>query len=100
MENNDENKRSITEKEKNISLFSLKTLESQEINDSPLLSVDIKIKENDIKKIEINSVNEIEDKINHFCKENNIQMNAKKLIQNVIIQELNKKILECKSYII
>ena len=94
MENNQENKTPIGEK-KNFSLFSLKNSESEE-NVSPLLSVDIKIKENNIKNIRISSVDEIDDKINLFCQENNIQNNAKKYIQNIIIQELNKKIAQCK----
>jgi hypothetical protein len=96
MENNEQNETNIIEKQSNISFLSLKTLQSEEMNNSPLLSVDIKIKENDIKNIRINSVDEIDDKINIFCKENNIPMNAKKYIQNVIIQELNKKINQCK----
>ncbi len=95
MENNEENKTLIREKNENFSLFSLKNSESEE-NASPLLSVDIKIKENNIKNIKINSVDEIDDKINLFCQENNIPNNAKKYIQIVIIQELNKKIAQCK----
>jgi len=103
MEINKENKESFLEKEKsnqNISIKTLKSIESEEKNISKLISIDIKLSENNIKKIEINSPDEIEDKINLFCKENNIPLNVKKFINNVILEELNKNIIKCKYYFI
>ncbi len=94
------NKESIFEnednKKKSISLTSLKTLESQKIKNSPLLSIDIQLKDNDFKKISLYSVDEIDDKINKFCNDNEISSNGKIYIKNILIQELNKKISNCK----
>lgn len=90
----------VDKPKENISLTSLKTLESQKINNSPLLTIDIQLKENNIKKININSVDEIDDKINEFCKDNNISSNGKKYIKNILLQELNKKISKCKFHFI
>ena len=103
MEINKENKESFLKKEKSnqsISFKTLKSIESEEKNISKLISIDIKLSENNIKKIEINSPDEIEDKINLFCKENNIPLNVKKFINNVILEELNKNIIKCKYYFI
>ena len=105
MEVNKENKESIIEKDKssqnnNNSLLNLKSAKPEEKNKRIVLSIDIKLSENNIKTIEINSDDEIEDKINLFCKDNNIPLNAKKYINNVILQELNKNILKCKFYFI
>ncbi len=103
MEINKDNKELFLEKEKsnqNISIKTLKSIESEEKNISKLISIDIKLSENNIKKIEINSPDEIEDKINLFCKENNIPLNVKKFINNVILEELNKNIIKCKYYFI
>ena len=90
----------VDKPKENISLTSLKILESQKINNSPLLTIDIQLKENNIKKININSVDEIDDKINEFCKDNNISSNGKKYIKNILLQELNKKISKCKFHFI
>ena len=109
MESNNNYKESISESQSNIkdnktitlsTLKTLKTLKSKKLNHSPLLSLYLKIGENNFKKLEINTPDEIEEKINLFYQEYNIPSQAKKDIHNLIIKELNKKILECKYYFI
>ena len=87
-------------KKENASFLSLKYLNTENINKPPILSIDIQLKENDIKKIKLNSVDEIEDKITLFCKENKIPSHGKKYIKKILLQELNKKISNCKYHFI
>lgn len=101
---NKKNKKLILSKEKkkkeNASLLLLKTLDSAKINNTPLLFIDIQLKENNIKNISLNSVDEIEDKMNLFCKDNNISTHGKKYIKNILLEKLNKKISDCKFHFI
>ena len=87
-------------KKENTSLLLLNTLEPMKINNSKFLSIDIQLKENDIKNIKLNSADEIDDKMNLFCKENNIPSHGKKYIKNILLQEINKKISNCKFHFI
>ena len=105
MEINKDIKESIIEEDKlsqnnTNSLLCLKSAEPEEENNRVVLSIDIILSENNIKTIEIHSGDEIENKINLFCKDNNIPLNIKQYINNSILKELNKNIEKCKFYFI
>lgn len=67
-------------------------------NDSSLfLSIDIQVDENNCKKFELNTIDELDQKLNSFCEENKLDESAKKYIHNSIIEKINQsKIKECK----
>ena len=58
--------------------------------DTPILSIDIQIDENNSKKFEINSFDELDNKLNSFCEENKLPESAKKYIYNSIMEKINQ----------
>ena len=67
-----------------------------EENKSTLLSIDIQLNENNTKKFELNSSDNLDQKLNSFCEENNIPESAKKYIHNSILEKLSQNKIECK----
>ena len=67
-----------------------------EENKSTLLSIDIQLDENNTKKFELNSSDDLDQKLNSFCEENNIPESAKKYIHNSILEKLSQNKIECK----
>ena len=67
-----------------------------EENKSTLLSIDIQLDENNTKKFELNSSDDLDQKLNSFCEENNIPEPAKKYIHNSILEKISKNKIECK----
>ena len=67
-----------------------------EENKSTLLSIDIQLDENNTKKFELNSSDDLEQKLNSFCEENNLPESAKKYIHNSILEKLSQNKIECK----
>ena len=57
-----------------------------EENKSTLLSIDIQLDENNTKKFELNSSDDLDNKLNAFCEENNLPDSAKKYIHNSILE--------------
>ena len=72
--------------------------EEESLN-SQLIKVEINIGDGIIKELNIYSMDDIEKSIIDFCKENNLPEEAKKPIKNLLMQELNKKIAQCKLYL-
>ena len=67
-----------------------------EENKSTLLSIDIQLDENNTKKFELNSSDDLDQKLNSFCEENNLPESAKKYIHNSILEKISKNKIECK----
>ena len=67
-----------------------------EENKSTLLSIDIQLDENNIKKFELNSSDDLDQKLNSFCEENNLPESAKKYIHNSILEKISQNKIECK----
>ena len=67
-----------------------------EENKSTLLSIDIQLNENNTKKFELKSSDDLDQKLNSFCEENNIPESAKKYIHNSILEKLSQNKIECK----
>ena len=67
-----------------------------EENKSTLLSIDIQLDENNTKKFELNSSDDLDQKLNSFCEENNIPESAKKYIHNSILEKISQNKIECK----
>ena len=67
-----------------------------EENKSTLLSIDIQLDENNTKKFELNSSDDLEQKLNSFCEENNLPESAKKYIHNSILEKISQNKIECK----
>ena len=65
-----------------------------EENKSTLLSIDIQLDENNTKKFELNSSDDLDQKLNSFCEENNLPESAKKYIHNSILEKISQ--IECK----
>ena len=63
---------------------------------STLLSIDIQLDENNTKKFELNSSDDLDQKLNSFCEENNIPESAKKYIHNSILEKISQNKIECK----
>ena len=61
-----------------------------------LINIQINLGDGKIKELKIDSIDNIEESINDFCIENNLPIEAKKPIKNLLLKELNKKISECK----
>ena len=70
--------------------------ELNEENKSTLLSIDIQLDENNTKKFELNSSDDLDQKLNSFCEENNLPESAKKYIQNSILEKFAQNKIECK----
>ena len=66
---------------------------------SKSLSIDIQLDENTTKKFEVNTIDELDKKLNLFCEENNLSESAKKYIYDLIMEKMNQNPNECK-YII
>ena len=62
-----------------------------------LISIDIKIDENNSKKFEINSFDELDNKLNAFCEENKLSETAKKYIYDSMMEKMNQNKNECKT---
>ena len=67
-----------------------------EENKSTLLSIDIQLDENNTKKFELNSSDDLDQKLNSFCEENNLPESAKIYIHNSILEKLSQNKIECK----
>lgn len=67
-----------------------------EENKSTLLSIDIQLDENNTKKFELNSSDDLDQKLNSFCEENNLPESAKKYIHNSILEKISQNKIECK----
>ena len=63
---------------------------------STLISIDIQLDENNTKKFELNSSDDLEQKLNLFCKENNLPDSAKNYIHNSILEKIAQDKIECK----
>ena len=63
-----------------------------------LIKVEINIGNGIIKELDINSMDDIDKSINNFCLENKLSKEAKIPIKNYLLDELNKKISQCKWY--
>lgn len=63
---------------------------------SKLLSIDIQLDENTTKKFEVNTIDELDKKLNLFCEENNLSESAKKYIYDLIMEKMNQNPNECK----
>lgn len=68
----------------------------QEKESSPLFSIDIQLDENNTKKFELNSSDDLDNKLNAFCEENNLPDSAKKYIHNSILEKISQNKIECK----
>ena len=69
-------------------------------NSKSLIKVEINIGNNQIKELNIFSMNDIDKSINDFCIENNLPKEAEEPIKKLIIEEIDKKINQCKLYFI
>ena len=65
-----------------------------------LISIQIEIGDNQAKELKIDSIDDIDKPINDFCIENNLPKEAKASIKNLLLEEIEKKITQCKSYFI
>jgi hypothetical protein len=74
-------------------------IESKDDQLSPILSIDIQLDEENSKKFEINSIDELSTKLDEFCTKNNIPENTKKYINDSILEKIDQKEHNCK-YII
>ena len=64
---------------------------------TPKLSIDIQIDENNSKKFEIYSFDELDNKLNSFCEENKLPETAKKYIYDSIMEKINQNSDKCKN---
>ena len=79
--------------------YSLDTKYEDYNNINPsLIKIEINIGNDQIKELNINSMENIDKSINDFCEENNLPKEAKLPIKNLLLEELNKKITQCKFY--
>ncbi len=65
-----------------------------------LISIQIEIGDNQAKELKIDSIDDVDKSINDFCIENNLPKEAKASIKNLLLEEIEKKITQCKSYFI
>jgi len=65
-----------------------------------LISIQIEIGDNKAKELKIDSIDDVDKSINDFCVENNLPIEAKASIKNLLLEEIEKKITQCKSYFI
>ena len=61
-----------------------------------LISIDIQLDENNSKKFELSSSDDLEQKLNLFCIENNLPDSAKKYVHNFILEKIAQNKIECK----
>ena len=80
--------------------YSLDNKEEECNEGQSLIKVEINIGNGEIKDLNIYSMNDLDKSINDFCIENNLPKEAKIPIKNLLLEELNKKISQCKFYII
>lgn len=66
----------------------------------PFFTLQVNIGEEKTKDLNIYSTDNIEKDIENFCLENNLPSEAKVPIQDLLMEELNKKINQCKHYLI
>ena len=69
-------------------------------NNKSLIKVEINLGGDNVKELNINSLNNLDESINEFCTENKISKEANSTIKKILLDELNKKIELCKYYII
>lgn len=93
-----EYKESLIQENENLkkSFTSRQLKHQKEIEESPLFSLDIQLDEDSTKKFEINSFDELDEKLNIFCKENKIPENAKKYIYDSIMEKIGQNKNDCK----
>ena len=77
--------------------YSMDNLEESSTENS-LVKVEINLGNNNVKELNIHSMNDIEKEIDDFCRENNLPKETKIPIKNLLLEELNKKIKKCKPY--
>ena len=65
---------------------------------SSLIKVEINLGNGIIKELDVNSMDDIDKSINNFCLENKLSKEIKIPIKNYLLDELNKKISQCKFY--
>ena len=86
-------------KENNPSEFkdnnSFKSKNQKEV--TPILSIDIQIDKNNSKKFEINSFDELDNKLKSFCEENKLPETAKKYIYDSIKEKIYQNSDRCKN---
>ena len=82
-----------------ISYMDYKEKESDKKNKS-LIKVEMNIGDGIIKELNIYKLDEIDKSINDFCIENNLPKESKAPIKDLLLQEINKKITQCKLYLI
>ena len=80
--------------------YSMDNKDEDNNNSESLIKVEINIGNNQIKELNITSMNDIDKTINDFCIENNLPKEATIPIKNLLIEELDKKINQCKLYFI
>ena len=76
--------------------YSMDNKDEDSNNSEPFIKVEINIGNGQIKELNINSIDDIDKSIDDFCIENNLPKEAKKPIKKLLLEELNKKIPECK----
>ena len=76
--------------------YSMDNKDEDNNNSEPFIKVEINIGNGQIKELNINSIDDIDKSIDDFCIENNLPKEAKKPIKKLLLEELNKKIPECK----
>lgn len=89
-------------KENDIFEAQLYSFDTKEENSSInyIFKVEINLGNNKIKELKIRSMEEVDEDISIFCNENNLPQEAIPSIKNLILDSLNKKILQCKFYIL
>jgi len=82
--------------------FSIDNKENPKIQNQQqsLISIQIEIGDNQAKELKIDSIDDVDKSINDFCVENNLPKEAKMSIKNLLLEEIEKKINQCKSYYI
>lgn len=74
----------------------LKTMGSEAVfENSVLLNIDIKLSEDETTTLTIYPNDVIEDKVLSFCKEHNLSSQAKAVLNQQVIDQLDEKIAEC-----
>ena len=80
--------------------YSLDNRDEEYNEGQSLIKVEINIGNGEIKDLNIYSMNDLDKSIKDFCIENNLPKEAKIPIKNLLLEELNKKISQCKFYFI
>lgn len=74
--------------------------ESQKKDNNYLFKVEINIGDGIIKELNVYKLNELDKSIDDFCKENNLPEESKVPIKDLLLKNINKKISQCKLYLI